>query len=482
MRLAVLPAALVTLIAAGVVAYLRYGPSGQDAMTDWGVLAGALLLMGAVVVGGGMLAHTVARTTTARYDSARRAVARGQAELRALLLRLEQGEPVRPLRPETSNPPQGDALVLLNHEITTAQRTAERAVLEAAELMRGQVTGSRYQLEMFANVARRLQSLVHREIELLDELENQVEDPELLKGLFQVDHLATRIRRHAENLAVLGGAVSRRQWTTPVDLTDVLRSAVAEVEHYQRIKVVPPVEGRVRGHAVADVIHLLAELAENATVFSSPHTQVLLRAQRVTSGVVIEVEDRGLGMSTAETTRMNALLAEPDRVDVGKLLQDGRIGLYVVSLLSRRHRILVQLQSNIYGGTQAVLVLPPTLLGEENEERENDWHHNPERPRLEVVGSAPASVPAPRTEEAGEPEDDDRPPLPRRVRQTHLAPELREQPAPLFRREVEHDPGLMAAFRRGTVLAEDPEGEPEPTTQSLTEGASDGARHSSQAH
>jgi hypothetical protein len=114
-------------------------------------------------------------------------------------------------------------------------------------------------LEVFVNLSRRLQSLVHQEIQLLDELENQVEDPDLLKGLFYVDHLATRIRRHAENLAVLGGAVSRRQWSRPVTLTEVLRSAIAEVEQYSRVKLVPPIEGTLRGHAVADVIHLVAE-------------------------------------------------------------------------------------------------------------------------------------------------------------------------------------------------------------------------------
>ncbi|MBM7092791.1 ATP-binding protein, partial [Streptomyces sp. S12] len=113
---------------------------------------------------------------------------------------------------------------------------------------------------------------------ILDELENEIEDPDLLKGLFHVDHLATRIRRHAENLAVLGGAVSRRQWSNPVSMTEVLRSAIAEVEQYSRVKLVPPIDGTLRGHAVADVIHLLAELVENATVFSAPHTQVLLRA------------------------------------------------------------------------------------------------------------------------------------------------------------------------------------------------------------
>ncbi|MEU8033429.1 ATP-binding protein, partial [Streptomyces sp. NPDC049099] len=238
---------------------------------------------------------------------------------------------------------------------------AVTAVVRAAQL--SSQTGSEQKLEVFVNLARRLQSLVHREISILDELENEIEDPDLLKGLFHVDHLATRIRRHAENLAVLGGAVSRRQWSNPVSMTEVLRSAIAEVEQYSRVKLVPPIDGELRGHAVADVIHLLAELIENASVFSAPQTQVLLRAGLVTSGLAVEVEDRGLGMPVGEQNRMNALLADPDQVNVASLLADGRIGLYVVSQLARRHGIHVRLQSNIYGGVQAVLVVPQALLG-----------------------------------------------------------------------------------------------------------------------
>jgi signal transduction histidine kinase len=224
-------------------------------------------------------------------------------------------------------------------------------------------TGVEHRIEVFVNVARRLQSLAHREIAVLDELEREIEDPDLLKGLFHVDHLATRVRRHAENLAVLGGAVSRRQWSEPVPLEEVLRSAVAEVEQYARVRVVPPVEGTLRGHAVADVIHLLAELVENATVFSPPHTRVAIRADAVAAGLAVEVEDRGLGMPAEERERMNALLADPASVDVAGLLADGRIGLYVVSQLARRHGVRVRLGGNIYGGVQAVLVLPQALLG-----------------------------------------------------------------------------------------------------------------------
>jgi hypothetical protein len=143
---------------------------------------------------------------------------------------------------------------------------------------------------------------------------------------------------------------------------EVLRAAVAEVEQYSRVKVVPPIEGTLLGGAVTDVIHLVAELIENATKFSAPHTPALVRAQSVTAGLVIEVEDRGLGMLPDDQQRMNDLLADPAQVDVAELLRDGRIGLFVVGTLARRHGIRVQLQGNIYGGIQAVVVMPRALI------------------------------------------------------------------------------------------------------------------------
>ncbi|MCZ1003994.1 ATP-binding protein [Streptomyces mirabilis] len=269
-------------------------------------------------------------------------------------------EPSTP-KPRQRPKPDADEFELLAADLSRAHDGAVTAVVQAAQL--SSQAGSEQKVEVFVNLARRLQSLVHREISILDELENEIEDPDLLKGLFHVDHLATRIRRHAENLAVLGGAVSRRQWSNPVSMTEVLRSAIAEVEQYSRVKLVPPIDGTLRGHAVADVIHLLAELVENATVFSAPHTQVLLRVNLVTSGLAVEVEDRGLGMPLGEQNKMNALLTDPDQVNVASLLQDGRIGLFVVSQLARRHGIHVRLQTNIYGGVQAVLVVPQALLG-----------------------------------------------------------------------------------------------------------------------
>ncbi|MFF7046959.1 ATP-binding protein [Streptomyces griseorubiginosus] len=361
LRLAVLPPIAVALSGCAAVLFTVRTTGARPGLVLWGVLGGALSVTLAGILIAAVAADRAASTVSDRVGALRRSSARREAELRALVEGLRRGE-VPPGRAPRSGPAEGaDDFELLAADLARAHDGAVTAVVHAAQL--SSQAGSEQKLEVFVNLARRLQSLVHREISILDELENEIEDPDLLKGLFHVDHLATRIRRHAENLAVLGGAVSRRQWSNPVSMTEVLRSAIAEVEQYSRVKLVPPIDGTLRGHAVADVIHLLAELVENATVFSAPHTQVLLRANLVTSGLAVEVEDRGLGMPVAEQQRMNALLTDPDQVNVASLLADGRIGLFVVSQLAKRHGIHVRLQSNIYGGVQAVLVVPQALLG-----------------------------------------------------------------------------------------------------------------------
>ncbi|MFE1070216.1 ATP-binding protein [Streptomyces sp. NPDC058783] len=363
LRLAVLPPVAVALSACAVVLFTVRSTGARPGPVLWGVLAGAVSVTVAAVVIAAVAADRAARSVHDRVGALRRSTARQEGDLRAVVEALRRGEAPSPRTSRGAPPAGADDFDLLAADLTRAHDGAVTAVVRAAQL--SSQAGSEQKLEVFVNLARRLQSLVHREISILDELENEIEDPDLLKGLFHVDHLATRIRRHAENLAVLGGAVSRRQWSNPVDMTEVLRSAIAEVEQYSRVRLVPPVDGTLRGHAVADVIHLLAELVENATLFSAPQTQVLMRASLVTSGLAVEVEDRGLGMPVGEQDRMNALLADPDQVNVARLLADGRIGLFVVSQLAKRHGITVRLQTNIYGGVQAVLVVPQALLGTE---------------------------------------------------------------------------------------------------------------------
>ncbi|MFD6228036.1 ATP-binding protein [Streptomyces sp. NPDC060232] len=417
-RAALLPTLAAALSGAAAVIFtlqLGGGAGDRDARL-WPVLTGCALLVVGALAAALLGAQRAAKAVRDRCEALRRSSVRGRQELRTAAERLERGEtPPRPVRggpnaPLTGADPAGvDEFWLLSQELRGAREQAHTALVRLA----GPVTpsDSERKVEVFVNLARRLQSLVHREISLLDDLEDTVEDPDLLKELFHVDHLATRIRRHAENLAVLGGAASRRQWTRPIDLSEVLRSSVAEVEQYTRVKVVPPAGGSVRGHAVADVVHLLAELVENATVFSPPDTDVVLRAERVTAGIAVEVEDRGLGMPAEEQHRMNALLGDPDQVSVRSLLADGRIGLYVVSALARRHGIAVELKSNIYGGVLAVLVLPQELLGAEAAEGSRVT------PPLEPA-RVPMPVPMPAV------------PMPRRVEAPPTIPAPRPEPHP----------------------------------------------------
>ncbi|MEU0591073.1 MULTISPECIES: sensor histidine kinase [Streptomyces] len=389
LRLAVLPPVAVALSACAVVLFTVRSTGARPGPVLWGVLAGAVSVTLAAVVIAAVAADRAARSVHDRVGVLRRGTVRQEGELRAVVEALRRGETPSPRTPRGAPPHDADDFELLAADLSRAHDGAVAAVVRAAQL--SSQAGSEQKLEVFVNLARRLQSLVHREISILDELENEIEDPDLLKGLFHVDHLATRIRRHAENLAVLGGAVSRRQWSNPVDMTEVLRSAIAEVEQYSRVRLVPPIDGTLRGHAVADVIHLLAELVENATLFSAPQTQVLMRANLVTSGLAVEVEDRGLGMPVGEQDRMNALLADPDQVNVARLLADGRIGLFVVSQLAKRHGVTVRLQTNIYGGVQAVLVLPQALLGAEPGAPTEDAA----RP-TEAAVAGPVPLPAPR--------------------------------------------------------------------------------------
>jgi HAMP domain-containing protein len=213
--------------------------------------------------------------------------------------------------------------------------------------------------DMFTNLARRSQTLIDRQLELIDDLERNEADPETLEHLFRLDHLATRMRRNAEDLIVLSGADPGRHWAQRMTLVDVVRAAAAEVEEYQRVEFLPLADLEVAGHASVDVIHLLAEVIENATVFSPPNTKVQIAGQSVPHGYVIEIEDRGLGMSDEELIQANERLANPPEIDFAL---SRVLGLYVVGRLAQRHGIKVQLRHSWYGGVTALALLPHTLL------------------------------------------------------------------------------------------------------------------------
>ncbi|MFF9869535.1 sensor histidine kinase [Streptomyces sp. NPDC013953] len=184
-------------------------------------------------------------------------------------------------------------------------------------------------------------------------------DPAELGDLFRLDHLTTRMRRHAESLIILSGAAPGRAWRTPVPLTDVVRAAVSEIEDYARVEVRHLPETAVDGTAVADLTHLLAELVENATQFSPPHTKVRVTGEPVGNGYALEIEDRGLGMGRQALAEANHRIRQSEALD---LFDSDRLGLFVVSRLSARHDIQVHLRPSPYGGTTAVVLLPTDLL------------------------------------------------------------------------------------------------------------------------
>ncbi|MFG2987134.1 nitrate- and nitrite sensing domain-containing protein [Streptomyces sp. NPDC048258] len=247
-----------------------------------------------------------------------------------------------------------DEVGQVGQALNSLQRAAVEAAVKQAELRRGVS-------EVFVNLARRNQVLLHRQLTLLDTMERRTEDTEELADLFRLDHMTTRMRRHAEGLVILSGAAPSRQWRKPVQLMDVVRAAVAEVEDYERIEVRRLPRLGIAGPAVADVTHLVAELLENATVFSPPHTAVQVHGERVANGFTLEIHDRGLGMNPEALLDANLRLAEtPDF----ELSDTDRLGLFVVSRLAQRHSVKVVLQPSPYGGTTAVVFLPAALLTE----------------------------------------------------------------------------------------------------------------------
>jgi signal transduction histidine kinase len=216
--------------------------------------------------------------------------------------------------------------------------------------------------KVFVDIAHRSQLVVHRQLELLDVAEARQADPEHLELLFQLDHLATRARRNAENLLILGGGQPGRRWRDPAALEDVVRSAVSETEHFDRVDTVRLPDARVQGAVVGDLIHLLAELVDNATAFSPPSSMVNIRGNGVGKGVAIEIDDQGLGIQAAELHRLNETLRNPPGFQAMALSGQQRLGLFVVGQLAQRHGISVTLMESAYGGIRAVVLVPSTVI------------------------------------------------------------------------------------------------------------------------
>ncbi|MFI1935825.1 nitrate- and nitrite sensing domain-containing protein [Streptomyces purpureus] len=328
----------------------RADPFADGALTPagaavlFGLAAVAASLVISVRIGRGLVVELVSLRNTA-LEIARRKLPHAMRRLRA-------GEEIDVRAEAPPGPAAQDEIGQVGEALGTVHRAALTAAVERAELAGG-ISG------VFVNLARRSQVLVHRQLNLLDSMERRADDPSELGDLFRLDHLTTRMRRHAESLIILSGAAPGRAWRMPVPLTNVVRAAVSEIEDYARVEVRHLPETSVVGAAVADLTHLLAELVENAAQFSPPHTKVRISGEPVGNGYALEIEDRGLGMGKETLADANRRIEQSEALD---LFDSDRLGLFVVSRLSARHDIRVHLRTSPYGGTTAVVLLPTALL------------------------------------------------------------------------------------------------------------------------
>ncbi|MEU6079757.1 nitrate- and nitrite sensing domain-containing protein [Streptomyces sp. NPDC047108] len=316
----------------------------QEAILNGAII---LLVLGVSLVGAFVVARSMVRSLRRLQDTAQDV---SQKRLPELVKQLSESDPQDV---DTSVKSVGvhsrDEIGRVAAAFDDVHREAVRLAAEQA-LLRGNVNA------MFTNLSRRSQGLIQRQLSLISELESREADPDQLSSLFKLDHLATRMRRNGENLLVLAGEEPGRRWTRPVPLVDVLRAAASEVEQYERIELSAVPTTEVAGRVVNDLVHLLAELLENATSFSSPQTKVKVTGHALPDGrVLVEIHDTGIGLSPEDLAAINERLASPPTVDVSV---SRRMGLFVVGRLSLRHGIRIQLRPSDSGGTTALVMLP----------------------------------------------------------------------------------------------------------------------------
>jgi signal transduction histidine kinase len=407
----------------------------------------------------------------------------------------------------------GVAVLLACVGMTLFWRVTEESQREKDTLSRrladAEIRRRQFGSDLLVNLARRNQSMLYRQLDIINQLEESERDPDALAELFKLDHLATRVRRNAESLLVLSGELPSRTWSAPVPLRDVMRAAAAEIEHLERVVLVVDERPAVSGHSVTDLTHLIAELTENAVRFSPPDTVVTIRTcpdRHARGGHLVTVEDWGVGMPRDELAAANALLADPPEVDLSVAQ---RLGFHVVARLAERHRIRVGLTATPGSGTAALVTLPAGLFEAPLYEAprlpespppdaplprsfepasvvpaadefgaETTWpgwwaqtagtaaavHAPPASAEVPAPRHTAAAVPAPRhptdrtrSAAAAPPPDPGTvlPTLRRRVPQASLAPELREQvgwPAPLPRRGAD-SPGALSRYQAGLQAA-----------------------------
>ncbi|WP_367320187.1 nitrate- and nitrite sensing domain-containing protein [Streptomyces sp. HUAS ZL42] len=455
----------------------------------------ALLVKAAALSTGGLVAlllcvgmsWRITRSLSRRLRGLRMAtLGLAQERLPDVVARLDRGEKVDV---ESATPPLDyghDELGQVAKAFNTAQRTAVHTAVELADTRRG------FQ-KVILGIARQSQNLVNLQLSKLDALEREHQDPDVLKGLYELDSTASQLRRYEENLVIISGERPGRSWSEPVALIDILRSAVGEVAEYQRVEVHTEEEVSLAPPAVADVIHLLAELIDNATAYSPAPSPVGVRAAMVAKGLAIEIEDRGLGLSEEDYASFNAQLAVEPKFDVVALADDLRLGMFVIARLATRHGIAVTLRPSPYGGTTAIVLIPheivvrdapattsgamtsktldssaatapgaPALTADEPDAEPPARESRPAVPaRTSAVVPAPAARPWVSPGSSGAESGGGLTPLPRRVPQTSLVAELREEVAPakeddfLDEFTAERAASSLAGFQRGTFQARD---------------------------
>jgi signal transduction histidine kinase len=359
-----------------------------------------------------------------------------------------------------------------------AQQTAVAAAVQEAKTREGINA-------VFLNIARRSQTIVHHQLQVLDSAERAVDNPDQLQLLFQLDHSTTRERRNAENLIILGGGQLARQWRNSVSLVEIVRSAVAEAEQYTRVTITRIPDVLVDGRAVADLIHLLAELVDNATSFSPPGSPIEVRGNPVGKGVVVEVEDQGLGIEADRREALNKMFRDPPDFGIMALLDDPRVGFFVVARLAHQHDMRVSLTESTYGGVRAGVLIPSALISTPNEDPEGEPNKSDDTDKSRDQGSpltvdeavihkngssraqsmtekAQPSVAGTSAEEMAPQQPrhaNDRPALPRRRPQEHLVGQLQAEVAaggngqifePDLDLAAQHAQNTLSAFQRGT--------------------------------
>ena len=365
----VVPIVVVTLLLGAFLVWTLVSSDVTSGLSWVNVLAiaiGAVVLL--VSAGTLLAAYRQGRSMSTRIDQVSTAARRvASKDLVELLDALRVPEPdLDSIAPMSLDTRGDDEVAVLARSFEELHGSLVEVGARQMEAMRAGVSS------IFVTLARRNSSLVDRQLALLDQLESREEDPEVLGGYYQLDHLATRMRRNAESLLVLAGSESPRVWAKATQMSDVVRAAASEIDEYQRIEVLALEPARLSGGAVSDVSHLVAELLENAIQFSPPSEMVRVTGLFDMDGYQIAVSDRGVGMSDARLAEMNRILARPPALG---LAVEPTLGMYVVAKLAHRHALDVELIRGVPGITARVTIPRDHLEVDELEPRPYDAEH-----------------------------------------------------------------------------------------------------------